>query len=145
MTKSATVSLADHATQFEAEFAAIEDQLAHACAELAKLMNSYRLNVGALADAQGHALSATAALRKVATGIPGTAKPATTTRPQHHRASLADQLDDHRVAVTQTLALVQLLPGIDRTMIRHRSSAMASMLQDTAFTARRHQPTKERQ
>lgn len=131
--------------EFIAEFEAIEDQIAHACAELGRLMHSYRLNVGQLADAQAHALASTKALRAVAAGItPGAAHPAKATRPQDCPSSLAQQLADQRTAVVQTLALVQHMPGVNRESVARSSQVTANILRRMEQEARDHQPAKAR-
>jgi len=138
-------SLEQERDEFVAEFEAIEDQLAHACAQLGRLMHSYRLDVGALADAQSHALASTKALRAVAAGItPGQARPVKATRPQDGPSSLADQLADHRVAIAQTLALVRHMPGVNRATVARSTQVTVNILLRMEQEARSHQPGKAR-
>lgn len=140
-----TESLADQRAQFAAEFTVIEDTIAHACAELGKLLNSYRLQVGTLADAQAHALAGVRGLRLAAEQIDPTTKPVSNTRPQAWSGSLADQLAGHRAAVAQTLALVQHMPGIDGQDVGRRCEFVAGHLFTLERMARTHQPSKARQ
>lgn len=136
-------SLEQERDEFVAEFEAIEDQLAHACAQLGRLMHSYRLDVGGLADAQSLALASTKALRAVAAGItPGQARPVKATRPQDSPSSLADQLADHRVAIVQTLALVERMPG--SPALGPLTETVATQLVVAEGIARNRQPGKAR-
>ena len=137
--------LEEQRSQFDAEFVAIHDQIAHACADLGALLHSYRLDVSGLNDAQSHALASVRALRQVVDRIPGQAKMASPTRPQAWAATLADQLDSHRVAVAQTLSLAALLPGIDHDQVGRAIGIIANELHVCARNARKHQPTKARE
>ncbi len=138
-------TLAQQRAQFVAEFAQIEDALAHACAELGKLLATYRLNPAGLMDAQAHALASARALRTVAEAIPAAGKPVAATRPQAWTATLADQLTSHRVAVAQTLALVALMPAVDSGRLTSLCEDVAGQLATAERIARTHQPGKARQ
>lgn len=140
-----TTDLATQRAQFAAEFEQIEDTISHACAELAKLLNSYRLQVGTMADAQAHALAGIRGLRKAAEQIDPTARPVTNTRPQAWTGTLADQLASHRASVAQTLALVQHMPGVDSRRVAALAEMTADRLHAAEQIARAHQPSKARQ
>lgn len=141
-----TGSLAEHSAEFVAEFEAIEYQLAQACADLGRLMTSYRLNVAGLADAQAHALASTKALCTVAAGIhTGNPRQVKPTRPQDCPGTLGDQLADARANIAQVLALVQHMPGINPNDVGTRSALIAHHLHDMERLARVHQPSKARQ
>ena len=135
-------TLAVHRAEFVAEFDAIEDNLVAAIAELAKLLNSYRLSPAAMIDAQAHALASVRALRKVAESIDPGAKAPSNTRPQSWPASLAAQLAGHRIAITQTLRLVALMPGVNKDAMLSAQQHMATTLAKVEATARTHQPAR---
>lgn len=140
MTK--TPNLAEHREQFLAEFDSIEDQLMHALAEMSKLMHTYRMNTAGLIDAQDHALASVRACRKVAASIDPAAKAPASTRPQQWPGTLAEQLETHRVAVAQTMALVECMPGTDRQEVNRITEGVCRHLQAAERIARTHQPAR---